>query len=103
MKTELEQQDIQLIAEKVAELLRPLLSNNTRYEDDVVFDVQSLAEYLKVDISWIRKQVSYRTIPYFKLGKYVRFKQSVIDKWIKTQTSEPISPHKIPNKMKAAS
>lgn len=103
MKTELEQQDIQLIAERVAETLKPLLNNNRYTEDDMIFTPETLAEYLKVEPSWVYKQASQKTIPHFKPGKYLRFKKSLIDKWIKSQSIEPLPPYKIPNKMKAAS
>jgi excisionase family DNA binding protein len=97
LKTELEPQDIQLIAERVVELLKPLLSNGEKYgNEDIVFTVESLSEYLKTDVSWVRKQVSAMTIPFFKTGKYVRFRKTAIDKWIKSQTREPLSPCKLP-------
>lgn len=56
-----------------------------------IFDVNELAKYLKVGVCWVRKQVSYKTIPYFKCGdKFVRFKKSEIDKWVKSKTICPI-------------
>jgi excisionase family DNA binding protein len=91
MKIELEQQDIEAVAQKVSELLKPLLAGNSRNEDkDTVLTPETLADYLQVDISWVYKQVSLKTIPSFKSGKYTRFKKSVIDKWIETQTVRPI-------------
>jgi len=97
MKIEIEPQDIQSIAERVVELLKPLLSNGEKYSnEDIVFTVETLSEYLKTDVSWVRKQVSAMTIPFFKTGKYVRFRKSAIDKWIKSQTREPLSPCKLP-------
>lgn len=90
MRTELENDDIKAIAQTVVEMLRPILSGkgNSR-SDDVIFDVPGLAEYLKVDDSWVYKQVSLKTIPYFKNGKYTRFRKSAIDKWIDSQTVKP--------------
>ncbi len=97
MKFEIEPQDIQLIAEKVVEILKPLLSNGEKHcNDDLVFTVETLSEYLKTDTSWVRKQVSAMTIPFFKAGKYVRFRKSAIDKWIKNQSREPLSSCKLP-------
>ncbi len=97
MKIEIEPQDIQTIAERVVELLKPLLSNGEKYgNEDIVFTIETLAEYLKTDISWVRKQVSFMAIPFFKAGKYVRFRKSAIDKWIKNQSREPLSPCKLP-------
>jgi hypothetical protein len=70
LKTELENQDIEAIAQRVSELLKPMLSYNSKCKDDEIFDPENLAEYLKVDLSWVYKQVSLKTIPYFKTGKY---------------------------------
>lgn len=97
MKIEIEPHDIQSIAERVIELLKPLLSSTEKYTgEDIVFTVETLAEYLKTDVSWVRKQVSAMTIPFFKAGKYVRFKKSAIDKWIKLQSREPLTPFRLP-------
>ena len=89
MKLELESEDIQAIAEKVVEMLRPYLSGTSRPED-AMLDKKGLAEYLHVDISWIDKQITNRAIPFFKAGKYTRFKRSRIDRWIETQGVDPI-------------
>jgi excisionase family DNA binding protein len=90
MKTELEQADIQAIAEKVIHLLRPILAANGNGQEETVFDKKSLAEYLHVDMSWIDKQITSRAIPYFKAGKYTRFKRSHIDRWIESQRVDPV-------------
>jgi excisionase family DNA binding protein len=97
MKTELEPQDIELITEKVVERLRPLLKSNGK-EPDTIFDVQGLAEYLKVEPSWIYKQVSLGKLPHFRAGKYTRFKRSSIDRWISNQSVEPTSPVRLPGR-----
>ncbi len=72
--------------------LKPLLSANGKADSEVIFTPKSLAEYLQVDDSWVYKQVSLKAIPYFKSGKYTRFKKSAIDRWIETQTVRPVSP-----------
>lgn len=91
MKSEFEPKDIQLIAEKVVELIKPMLSGNGKGEkEDTVLTPETLSNYLQVDITWVYKQVSLKAIPYFKSGKYTRFKKSAIDKWIKTKSIEPI-------------
>ena len=67
MRIEIDEQDIKRIAEKVVELLRPLLANGEKHlNEDVVFTVESLSEYLKTNVSWVRKQVSFMTIPFLK-------------------------------------
>lgn len=91
MKIELEDKDVEAVAQRVLELLRPHVGNNgKRRADDTIFDVQGLADYLKVDASWVYKQVSLKKIPYFKNGRYTRFKRSAIDKWIDSQTIKSI-------------
>jgi|WetSurSiteA1Bulk_404760.scaffolds.fasta_scaffold104008_1 excisionase family DNA binding protein len=88
MKIELEPQDIQAIADKVVEALLPLMPPGK--SGDEVFDKQGVAEYLHVEKSWVDKQITQRAIPYFKMGKYTRFKKSHIDRWIEHQKVDPI-------------
>ena len=89
MKIEFESSDLQIFAQKVAELLRPMLPAGGN-QGETVFDKKTLSEYLHVDISWIDKQITKRAIPYFKMGKYTRFKKSHIDHWTETRKAEPI-------------
>jgi len=91
MRTTFEQEDIQAIAEAVIEKLKPLLTGiKAKSEPDTILTPETLAEYLRVDVSWVYKQVSLKTIPYFKSGKYTRFRKSVIDRWIESQSVRPI-------------
>ena len=55
---------------------------------DVIMTTRELAEYLQVDVSWVYKRVSWGEIPYFKHGKYTRFKKSVIDAWLESHTQK---------------
>lgn len=89
MKLELETKDLEQIADMVAERLKEHLTFNKEPEDKI-FDVEQLGEYLGVDASWIYKKVSLKEIPYFKVGKYTRFKKSAIDKWIDRSTMKAI-------------
>ncbi len=83
MKTSLELEDVKAIAAAVMEMLRPMLSDNGKQpEKDIIFTPETLADYLQVDTSWVYRQVSDKTIPYFKSGKYVRFRKATIDIWI---------------------
>lgn len=85
MKAEFESQDIEAIAQRLKELLLPIITSNNGHGEDIIFTPESLAEFLKVDISWVYKKVSSKNIPFFKSGKYVRFKKSSIDRWISSQ------------------
>jgi excisionase family DNA binding protein len=99
MNFEFEAKDIELIAKRVAEVLQPLLlSIRPRENEDHLFDVKGLSQYLQVNPSWIYKQVSLKAIPYFKSGKYVKFRKATIDKWIDTKTIRPIPFEKAKNK-----
>ena len=94
MKTELEHNDIELIARQLADKLKPLLCKCPKPTDETIFDVKGLAQHLKVNESWVYNQVHLKNIPYFKCGKYPRFKKSAIDKWIEQETVQPIPPVK---------
>lgn len=94
MKTTLEKEDIEAIATEVLNMVKPLLVSNGG-DEDTIFDVKGLAEHLKVEESWVYKQVSLGTLPYFKAGKYIRFSKSAIEKWIEKNAVKPVSPLKI--------
>jgi hypothetical protein len=79
MKIELESQDVQCIAEKVLEIIKPYLAKEMPREQDIIFDKKGLADYLNIDTSWIDKNYEEK-LPHFHIGKYVRFRKSLIDK-----------------------
>lgn len=82
MRIELEPQDLQAIADRVIEVLGPHLQVGS-VKEDVVFDKVGVAEYLRVKVSWVNKQITLGAIPYIKMGKYTRFKKTDIDRWLK--------------------
>lgn len=84
LDTAIEKHTARLIAE-----LKPALANR-KYDGDELFDVHGLSKYLSVETSWIYKQVSLKTIPYFKVGKYTRFRKRDIDRWIESQMVKPV-------------
>jgi excisionase family DNA binding protein len=88
MKLDLEPQDIEAIARRVADLIKSMLPKGTP-SADVIMTTQDLATYLHVDVSWVYKRVSWGEIPYFKHGKYTRFKKSSIDAWLDSHTLKP--------------
>ena len=91
MKFEIEPQDVESIAQRVAEIIKPLLFHTQKQDEkDSVFDVKGLAEYLHVNSSWVYQQVHAHSIPYFKAGKYPRFKKREIDKWTENKAVRPI-------------
>ena len=83
MKSELELQDIEAIAQKVEERLKPIIARLGRNDDNnTIFDVQGLADLLKVSKKWIYANIKEMNIPYIKLRGHIRFKKSAIDKWL---------------------
>lgn len=86
MKLELEQADIQAIAQaltaEVVKTLKPLV--NSKGEGDIIFTVKSLAKYLEVSEKWVYERVQFKEIPFIKVGGNVRFSKKDIDCWIDT-------------------
>ena len=99
MKIEIEPADIEAIAQRVSDILRPMIARIEKADatgaSDSILDVEGLAAYLHVNASWIYKQVSLKAIPYFKTGKYPRFRKKEIDRWIEGQTARPVPPLKM--------
>jgi excisionase family DNA binding protein len=96
MNIELEEKDIEAIASKVADILKPLLHHAARKEEkDALLDVHQLAEYLNVSKSWIYDQIRSNELPHSKLGKYLRFRRRDIDKWIETKSFKPFPDLKV--------
>ena len=69
------------ITQKVINALKPLLANG-RAEDDTIYTVKTLAEYIGVSSQWVYERVHLKEIPYIKMGKFPRFKKADIDKWL---------------------
>lgn len=91
MKTELEIQEIEAIADKVIEKLKPIISSHDKYEDDIIFDVDGLADYLKVSKSWIYERTHLKEIPHLKIDGQLRFRKKDIDKWLRSYNIPAIS------------
>lgn len=49
---------------------------------DEILDIPATAEFLKVKVRWIRLQVTLNQIPYHKVGRYVRFKKSELERYL---------------------
>jgi excisionase family DNA binding protein len=79
MKTILDQEDVELIAQRVVEMIKPLLCAKEE-SGEVIFSVEELAEYLRVSVKWVYEHTC--DLPYFKLGGLLRFKKTEIDKAI---------------------
>ena len=84
---------IESIAQRVVESLRPLLVPNKGECEEVILTPDQLAGYLGIGKQRVYEAVSLKTIPYFKVGKSLRFRRSAIEKWIESQSVPPASPH----------
>jgi excisionase family DNA binding protein len=92
MKIEIEPKDMESIALKLMDLLKPLMISLQREKNEltegagqnqrVLMDVQGVAKYLGVKVSWIYDKTRKKEIPYAKVGKYLRFRKSTIDDWL---------------------
>ena len=83
MKTELEEQEIAAIAQRVAEHMSKLPVFGNSEGDSTIMDIDGLAQYLKVGKQWVYDRVHRNAIPHYKLGKYPRFKKAKIDEWLR--------------------
>lgn len=94
MQLSFETHDLDMIANRVFERLRPLITERVAADsvDDTIFTVESLSEYLHVSEQWVYERVQLKEIPYAKVGKFLRFKKKAIDKWLDEQTTPAVSP-----------
>jgi excisionase family DNA binding protein len=53
-------------------------------------DVNGLAEMLGVKPCFIRRLVWERRIPYYKIGKFIRFDLAEVRAWIEPMRHEPL-------------
>jgi hypothetical protein len=83
MKAELALPDelVEAISENVFNKIKPFLSTKEEQENDF-FNVQGLADYMKVSTKWIYQRTHLKEIPYIKLDGRLIFRKRDIDKWI---------------------
>ena len=95
MKVEIDFPDhvIEAIAELLGASLCPLLVRKLEAPDDIL-TVDQLAEYLGIGKQRVYEAVSRNAIPYFKVGKSLRFRKSAVDKWIESK-SVPVAPPRL--------
>ena len=91
MKAELEAQDIESIANRVAELLKPMLSNNGRHEgEDELMTIDETVIFLKLKekgkgqiYQWVNNSKhGLGNFPYLKAGRRLRFSKKALLKWL---------------------
>jgi len=87
MRAELEQKDIEAIALRVTEYLKPFLSCN-HSESNELLTIDELAAFLKTSkeqiYQWVNKsQHGLSNFPYLKSGRLLRFSRNDIMTWLK--------------------
>ncbi|MBI4377601.1 MAG: helix-turn-helix domain-containing protein [Nitrospinae bacterium] len=76
------------IAKEVADILKPLLSNNGKYEgEDTLLTTKEAGRLLKVSkgqiYQWVNNsQHSCGDFPYYKAGKLLRFSKKALLQWL---------------------
>jgi predicted DNA-binding transcriptional regulator AlpA len=87
MKTTLEPEDIQAIAEKMVEVMLPLLNRSQEQKDSIltIDQASGLLSKSKGQIyQWVSdSQHGLNTFPYLKAGKSLRFSQKDIIEWMR--------------------
>ena len=53
-------------------------------------DVKELAAYLKISVDGVYAMVHERKIPYFKVGRRLRFDLAEINSWLEQSKHEPL-------------
>lgn len=53
-------------------------------------DVPAIAERLGVTVRHVRRLVLERRVPYYKVGRFVRFDLDEIDEWLDSQRRPPL-------------
>ena len=99
MKLELDTEQLrQDIVNDVVEALKPLLADAKR-EDDHLMDIGACASYLLVERQWLYKVRNNLQIPFVKVGKFLRFRKSEIDKWLQKNSTRQVNECTIPQKI----
>lgn len=89
----LESEEIEAIAQQVASHLEPMIKNGLKAKGagEPLLDVPELATELRVKPDWIYKKTADRSIPFIKVGRFIKFKKSEIDAWLVEQSVRPLS------------
>ena len=83
MKIEIDDtQLIDTITDKVVEKITSLFRQNPNGNDNELMSVDELSGYLKVKKPWVYEKVHTREIPFYKAGKFPRFRRKHIDMWL---------------------
>ncbi len=56
-------------------------------DNDQLITVSQLSSRLQVEKGWIYERTRTRSIPFIKLGKYLRFKWDDVEEWFDSETA----------------
>ena len=59
-----------------------------------IFNLEELCKHLMISKSKLYKMVEHDKIPYFKVGRQIRFSKETIDRWIRSQEEKSTRKHK---------
>ncbi len=62
------------------------------------FNIQDLSRYLGIKPSTLYVMVEERSIPHYRIGKLIRFRQSEIDAWMEGNKKNCVDPEKAARK-----
>ena len=83
MRTEFDEQEIEKIASKVAELLKPMFHAMKHEDKEILMSIEEVATYIHCSVDFIYKLTAAKEIPHYKRGsKFLLFRKSHIDKWL---------------------
>ncbi len=81
-----------MVKDAVREELRTIVSHlNRDRQDDTIFDVPGLCQYLKVTRKWVYEQTHLKAIPHAKIGGQLRFRKRRIDEWVDSHSTPAVT------------
>ena len=90
MEFRLDAQDVELIAKRVAAILQSESKPKPTFEGEPLIDIFELMKYLDMSERWVRKQVDEYKLPYYSLGRRIKFKKSEIDAHLRKSAVLPV-------------
>jgi excisionase family DNA binding protein len=94
MKSTLEPEDIQTIADSIVHKLKPHFAIKPVQSDNLM-DIEELCAYLKVSKQWVYERTHLKQIPYIKLSnKGLRFRKKDIDQWLESLKTPQVNEYK---------
>lgn len=54
-------------------------------ESKALVDVETIARFLAISKSWVYEQAKRHGLPHFQVGRYLRFDQNEVERWLQTK------------------